>query len=75
MATNAVYIDLDQRIDPKLAALLDGKTFQIHVTTSDRLTLYLVELAGDGRCPVVIGGERCGRKAGHADKHTWLNGD
>lgn len=27
------------------------------------------------RCPVFIGGERCGKQAGHDGKHIWANGD
>lgn len=27
------------------------------------------------RCPIIIGGERCGKEVGHAGKCVWLRGD
>lgn len=27
------------------------------------------------RCPIFIGGERCGKRAGHDGKHVWERGD
>jgi hypothetical protein len=55
---------------------LEGRTFQIHVLPNDNLKLVPTTIDKDsGRCPVVIGGERCGERAGHEGKHCWGNGD
>ena len=55
---------------------LEGRTFQVHVLPGAKLHLYPVEIDPDlARCPVIVGGERCGGKAGHSGKHQWNNGD
>lgn len=55
---------------------LDGKTFQVHILPDGRMRLALVTLIRpDDRCPVIVGGERCGCRPGHAGKHMWAGGD
>lgn len=60
---------------------LDCKTFQVHVRPGGVLRLYPVTIEKpvpirqDTRCPVIIGGERCGCEAGHEGKHMWAGGD
>ncbi len=57
-------------------AKLEGRTFQVHVIGTSMLRFYPVELEPpDTRCPVLIGGERCGERVGHAGKHCWRGGD
>lgn len=62
---------------PATLTPLDGRTFQVHVLPgTTMLRLYPVTLPEpDTRCPVVIGGERCGELAGHGGKHCWAGGD
>lgn len=69
---------------PADMSALDGKTFQVHLLPSIasaigeqpmRLRLYPVTITVDTRCPVIVGGERCGRKVGHDGKHMWGGGD
>lgn len=54
---------------------LEGRLFQAHVLPGGRLRLYPVTLAHEARCPIIVGGERCGREAGHEGKHVWAGGD
>lgn len=62
---------------PAALAPLDGRTFQVHVLEgTSMLRLYPVELEPpDTRCPVIVHGERCGERVGHAGKHCWAGGD
>jgi hypothetical protein len=69
---NAIDLTVTDTVDSSL----DGQTFQIHVVAPHVIRLYAVTLLPpDGRCPVVIAGERCGDRLGHAGKHTWQGGD
>lgn len=52
-----------------VSEMLDGKTFQIHVKGPNTLLLYPIEVVVDTRCPIIVGGERCGDKVGHTGKH------
>ena len=55
---------------------MDGNTYQVYISPDKKeMTLYPVSIAVDDRCTVVIGGERCGCKAGHEGKHWWGRGD
>lgn len=70
-----IILTIAAEYDP---ASLEGRTFQIHVRDGDRIVLYPVRIQADqaeSRCPVIIGGERCGDVAGHEGKHMWLRGD
>ena len=50
--------------------------FQAHLLPGNRLKLIPVKLKTDlERCPIILGGERCGGKAGHSGKHFWAGGD
>jgi hypothetical protein len=50
--------------------MVNNKTFQVHVKSPTEILLYLVEIDKDSaRCPVIVGGERCGNKVGHEGKH------
>ncbi len=67
-----IVLSLNEAAPPEL----DGKMFQVHILPGNRLRLYPVEiLPPDSRCPVKVGGERCGLAADHAGKHCWANGD
>ena len=37
--------------------------------------LHPAEVRVHTRCPVVVGGERCGGNANHTGKHDWGRGD
>jgi hypothetical protein len=72
VACGEVILQLAAPADPDL----EGRTFQVHIVAHGRLRLYPVELTADlRRCPVLLAGERCGRKAGHEGKHRWASGD
>lgn len=55
-------------------SLLEGKTFQAHVVSENKLRLIPVTIETDMQCPVIVGGERCGGRAGHNGKHCWGGG-
>lgn len=54
---------------------LEGKTFQIHRLSGNRIRLYPISVRHDGQCTIMLKGERCGKAAGHEGKHCWGNGD
>lgn len=57
-------------------AEMEGKLFQAHVVCPGILKFIPCSLAEpDTRCPVIVGGEQCGRAAGHEGKHMWSDGD
>ena len=57
-------------------AELDGKTYQAHFNGGNMLRLTPVEIRKKNKqCPVILGGERCGGRAGHDGKHFWARGD
>lgn len=58
--------------------LLQDGSFQVSVMSGGRLrltALTVTKVKEKGRCPVVLGGERCGDKVGHEGKHVWGRGD
>lgn len=56
--------------------LLDNKTFQVDIISPTKIRLTPVRMTSDlGRCPVVVGGEQCGCRAGHEGRHMWGSGD
>jgi hypothetical protein len=62
--------------DPALAEMLAGRSFQVNHLGGARVELRPLKLEPAGtRCPVVIGGERCGLSQGHEGKHMWGRGD
>ncbi len=61
-------------VDADLTAL-EGKLFQVHLLSGNRLRLVPASVHVDSRCPVMIKGERCGDIAGHTGKHCWDRGD
>ena len=53
---------------------LHGKVFQIFkVPATDKIRLY--EVTVSTRCPVIVGGEQCGKEIGHVGCHRWAGGD
>ena len=71
MAKGDVVLNLTGDVDSQI----DGKTFQVHILHDNRIRLVVVEFSVDSRCPVIIGGERCGQSVGHQGKHWWAGGD
>lgn len=71
-----ILLKLSDPILPEDLKDLDGKTFQVHVYDHSKICLVSVRLIDERpRCPVIVGGEQCGMKAGHEGKHMWANGD
>jgi len=68
--------DVILSVPPDVAAELDGLTFQAHAFGEGQVRLFPVTIDPDARrCPVVVGGERCGKQAGHEGRHQWAGGD
>jgi hypothetical protein len=72
--TGSIHVTLTD--SDEVCKSLDGRTFQVFVYGPGRIKLTPVTLAEpEKRCPVIVGGERCGCQAGHEGKHQWGSGD
>lgn len=72
---NSIILNVGDLITPGLIEDLQGSTFQVTVLPNNQIQLHRVSIVNDLRCPVVIGGERCGLSANHEGRHIWSGGD